>query len=247
MELSGITAVITGSSGRLGGAVAVALARAGCNCVCHYYQNAGEAEKIVEQIKELGRTATAVKADLRSEEGIEKLFAPIANLSAARVLVNSASVFSKEMLGEITLKRSRSVFDINLISPILVSRKFVNIAVSNFSSETGPFAKIINLVDIGASKPWAGYTLYCASKAGLVAATRSMAKELASGICVNAVAPGVVSFPGGFDDHDKNRQIAKIPAGRVADPDEIASAVLFLLENDYVTGEVINVDGGRSI
>lgn len=247
MELAGITAVITGSSGRLGGAITVALAQAGCNCVCHYYQNAGQAETIVEQVKALGADAVAVKADLRSAEGIKKLFAEAQNLPPARILINSASVFSREELSEITLERSRSVFDINLISPILVSREFMKIATSNFSGTAEPFAGIINLVDVGAAKPWAGYSLYCASKAGLVAATKSMAKELAPAICVNALAPGIVNFPGGFNERAKKRQLDKIPAGRLAATDEIASAVMFLLGNDYITGEVLNVDGGRSV
>jgi len=89
--------------------------------------------------------------------------------------------------------------------------------------------------------------MYCASKAGLIAATKSMAKELAPKIYVNAVAPGVVTWPEDGDKEEYNRQVSMIPAGRVGKPKDITNAVIFLLKNDYITGQTINVDGGRCI
>ena len=90
------------------------------------------------------------------------------------------------------------------------------------------------------------FTIF-ASKAGLIAATKSMAKELAPAVTVNAVAPGVVSWPEDADKEEYNRQISMIPAGRTAAPQEIAAAVVFLIKNDYITGQILNVDGGRCI
>ena len=110
-----------------------------------------------------------------------------------------------------------------------------------------PFAKIINLVDIGGIRPWAKYSVYCASKAGLIAVTKSLAKELAPNVTVNAVAPGIISRPGEFDEGDKKRRLSHIPAKRIGLAKEVTSAIIFLLENDYITGEVLNVDGGQCI
>lgn len=138
--------------------------------------------------------------------------------------------------------------DINLLGPVLVCAEFARIVLSQQSPEPeNPVGKIINLVDVGGIRPWANYTVYCASKAGLIAATKSMAKELAPAICVNGVAPGVIAWPEGFSQEDKKRQLKFIPAGRIGYTSEITSAIIFLLENDYITGQVLNVDGGRCI
>ena len=95
--------------------------------------------------------------------------------------------------------------------------------------------------------PWANYVLYCSSKAGLIGATKALAKEFAPAICVNAVAPGIVTWPEDFDEEKRKKQISMIPLKRFAKAEEIAQAVVSLLKNDYITGQVLCVDGGRSI
>lgn len=248
MELEGLTAVITGSSGKLGSAIALALAEAGCNCVCHYHTNRKRAEKLTGQITAIGREAIAVGADLTKTDEIEKLFAEAASVGRVRILVNSVSVFQRQPLADVTFDNARNVMDINLLGPVLVCAEFARIVLSQQSPEPeNPVGKIINLVDVGGIRPWANYTVYCASKAGLIAATKSMAKELAPAICVNGVAPGVIAWPEGFGQEDKKRQLKFIPAGRIGYTSEITSAIIFLLENDYITGQVLNVDGGRCI
>lgn len=244
MELDGSTAIITGSTGTLGKAFALALAKAGCNCICHYHTNQLAAEELVEQITALGLQAAAVCADLTKPDQIEKLFAGTI-LPPPRILVNSAAVFSRQKLAEVTFVDVQKVLNTNLIAPILLCRRFVQ-GVPACESKKAT-AKIINLVDVGASRPWAEYSIYCASKAGLIAVTRSLAKELAPRICVNAIAPGIITWQNDLDDKQKKRQLRHIPAGRAGTLEEITSSLLFLLENDYVTGQVINVDGGRSI
>jgi len=244
MELNETTAIITGSTGTLGRAIALALAEAGANCICHYHSNRLAAQQLVEKIQTMNRKASAVCADLSRSEQVEKLFAE-AILPMPTILINSAAVFLRQKLSEVTFVDSQAVLNTNLVAPILLSQRFVQgIPTSDTDALTG---KIINLVDVGAIHPWADYTLYCASKAGLIAATKSLAKELAPNICVNAIAPGIITWQDDLNDKQKARQLSHIPAGRVGTLDELTSVVLFLLQNDYITGQVLNIDGGRCI
>ncbi|MCK4914054.1 MAG: SDR family oxidoreductase, partial [Planctomycetes bacterium] len=164
-----------------------------------------------------------------------------------QILINSAAVFSKEPLAEITFQKAQQVLNLNLTAAILTSKYFAEIVNEKFVDEDFAAAKIINIADVGGIRPWANYTLYCSSKAGLIGATKALAKELAPKICVNAVAPGIVNWPDDFSETEKKRQLSFIPVGRIAATEEIAAAIIFLLENDYITGQVLNVDGGRCI
>jgi pteridine reductase len=249
MELEGLTAVITGSTGKLGTPVALALAEAGCGCVCHYHKNQRFAVDLVEHITGLGQKAIAIGADLTEPDQIQKLFTESAALGPVRILVNSASVFSRKPLADATIEDARKLLDVNIVGPILACKEFAKAVASqeDLPESENPVAKIINLVDVGGIRPWANYSVYCASKAGLIAATKSMAKELAPAICVNAVAPGIITWPEEFGRDDKKRQLAHIPAGRIGYASEITSAIIFLLENNYITGQILNVDGGRCI
>lgn len=246
MELKDKTAIITGASGKLGSQIALTLAGAGCNCVCHYHKNAERADDLVTKINTMGQKAIAVQADLANPADIEKLFARAKELPISTVLVNSAALFAKEPTEDISYDRASQIIDTNLIVPILISAAFVK-SIPDRDTATEPLAKIINMVDIGAIRPWAGYTMYCASKAGLIAATKSMAKEYAPAVCVNAIAPGVIAWPEGFTEKDKARQLSMVPAARSGKISDITSTLMFLLQNDYITGQVINVDGGRCI
>ena len=247
MKLKGKTAIITGSSGRLGAAIGIGLAGAGCDCVCHYNSNKQKAEKLIEQIKAAGQKAIAIKADLTEPEQIKTLFERAAEFATPQILINSAAVFSKEPLSEITFQKAQQILNLNLTAAILTSKYFAEIVNAKFVNEDFAAARIINIADIGGIRPWANYTLYCSSKAGLIGATKALAKELAPKICVNAVAPGMVNWPDDFCEDEKKRQLSFIPAGRIAATDEIAAAIIFLIENDYITGQVLNVDGGRCI
>ncbi len=247
MELTGTTAIVTGSTGRLGSAITFALADAGCHCLCHYHSNQARAEQIVEQIHQKGPNATAVQADLTRTDDIERLFTHAESLGSVRILINSAAVFTRQQLEEITTDKAREIFNMNLIAPILTSRQFARIVKDQVRQTDVPVAKIINIADVGGIRPWAKYTLYCASKAGLISVTKSLAKELAPAICVNAIAPGLVAWPESFTEKAKQRQLDRIPMARLAKPRDITAAVIFLLKNDYITGQVLNVDGGRCI
>jgi pteridine reductase len=242
MELANISCLITGSTGTLGTAIALALARGGADCVCHYRLRADLAGELAGQIIRLGRKAMVLQADLRNPDQIEDLMEKAFGFGSLRIIVNSAAVFGRRKLADITPQSIRDILDTNLIAPLLLSRAFVK----KMPAQNTP-AKIINIADVGALRPWAGYAEYCASKAGLIAITQSLAKELAPAITVNAIAPGIVTWPESLDLEHKQRAIAHIPLKRFAKPEEIADTVLFLVANDYVTGQVIPVDGGRSI
>jgi pteridine reductase len=256
MDIKGLTAIVTGSTGGLGSALTLALARAGCNCVCHYHKNQKRADELVREIQSLGQKAYAVCASLDSTASIEGLFGNIENLCGQvgiafpRILINSATDFKKQPLGGVTFEDAQKIMGLNLVAPIVISKYFAMIVEKNKphgQQVAHPTSKIINIVDVGGIRPWAKYSVYCASKAGLIGATKSLAKELAPAMCVNAIAPGIFSWPPGFDEAAKERQLAFIPMERIGTKGEIAAALLFLLENDYITGQVLCVDGGRSI
>lgn len=247
MELKGITAVITGSSGRLGGAIAKALGQAGCNCICHYNSNRQQAQELAVQIQEMGPKALAIEADLTKPEQIENLFGKVSQFNTPQILINSAAVFSGQALADVTFGEAQKIFSLNLTAPILTSRAFTKVIKAKFPKAQSPVGKIINIADIAGVRPWAGYVLYCSSKTGLIGATKALARELAPAICVNSIAPGIVTWPRDFDESEKQRQLSFVPMRRIAKVNEVAEAVIFLLKNDYITGQVLNVDGGRCI
>ncbi len=232
----------------------MALAAKGADCICHYNKNAQKAEAIARQIQKDGGKAIAIGADLTIESQIERLFEKVDSLGTPQILINSAAIFSREAITEIKQEFAQELINTNLIAPILTSRIFAEKIISNRDSQHGQdgratevIGKIINLADICGMYPWANYVLYCSSKAGLIGATKALAKELAPVICVNAVAPGIVTWPEDFGEDKKKQQISKIPLKRFARPQEIAQAIIGLVENDYITGQVLCVDGGRSI
>ncbi len=246
MRLAQKTAIITGSTGQIGSQIALALAKAGCDCICHYHSNSQKAQALVSQIRQMGKNAVAAKADLGTPEGPEELFEQIGS-SEPRILVNSAAIFEKQPLTEITFPSARRMLDINLTAPSVLSRLFIEKLGGKLKGTTEPAARILNITDVGGIRPWANYLLYCSSKAALIAATKTLAKELAPAVLVNSLAPGAVTWPEGFDEAEKDRQIGFVPMKRLASMNEITQAAIFLLTNDYITGQTLNVDGGRCI
>ncbi len=255
MELSGKSAIVTGSTGSLGGELAKALAKTGCDCICHYHKNKEKAEKLVGEIKAMSRQADstgsprafAIEADLTEPGQIEALFDEALNhFAPVQILINSASVFERTPLHEISVGQARRVFDLNLTACILTARAFAQKISKSVKGKDAPAGKIINICDVAATRPWAEYSLYCASKAGLIGATKALAKELAPEITVNALSQGMVQ-PVQMTAEEEKRQLSFIPMRRFAETREVAAAMIFLLQNDYVTGQVLNVCGGRGI
>lgn len=250
MNFAGCTAVVTGASGHLGRAIATDLAARGMDCVCHYHQHAAAAEAVIEQIAATGRRAVAVQGDLAVEDDIARLFEAAAGLGKVRVLINSAAIFERRPLATLTAENIHQTLAVNLAAPMLTSRCFVRALASerlDCRSAKSPFAKIVNVTDVAAIKPWAEYAAYCAAKAGLIGLTKALAKELAPGLTVNAVAPGIVTWPESRTAQQEQSQLARIPAGRFGRTEDITQSIAFLLDNDYITGQTLAVDGGRSI
>ncbi len=240
MELSGKTALVTGSARRVGRAIALALGRAGADVVVHYNRSAAEAEAAAEEIRQLGRQATTRQADLTDPAQIESMFAAVAE-SPGRldVLVNSAAVFYRTPIDALTAEQWDRQFAVNARAAALCIR----CAIPLLRAAGG--GAIVNITDIAAEKGWAGYPAYCASKAAVAALTKSAARALAGeNIRVNAVAPGAAQWAEGQSDDEKQAVLAQVPLRRAGSPEDVAAAVVFLARHDYITGQNLRVDGG---
>ncbi len=247
MNIKGKTAIITGATGKLASQIVLSMAKAGANCICIYNSNTAKAKKLAADLRKLKIKSLFISADLTAEENIEKVFAEIEKFSKPQILINAASIFEKKPIENVTFEYIRQTFDINFAASMIITQKFVELVRRKMKSKTKPLAKIINITDITALRPPAGFSIYCASKAAFLSATKAMAKELAPEFTVNAVSPGIVSWPKSITAEQKKKMLSLVPAGRAGSPEEVADAVKFLIENDYVTGQVIDVDGGRGL
>ncbi len=247
MEIKGKTAVITGATGKLTGAIILSLAKAGVNCICIYHKNDAEVKKLRTALGRLKMESLFIQTDLAKPENIEKIFVDIEKFKKPQILINAAAAFEKKTIENITYEYIKQTLDINFAAAMEMMRRFVRLVREKIKRKQKPAAKIINIADIVAQRPPAGFSIYCASKAALVATTKSLAKELAPDFTVNAVAPGIINWQKNITAGQKKKIIAHIPAGRTGKPEEVAQAVKFLIENDYITGQVINVDGGKGL
>lgn len=243
MKLTGTVALVTGGAVRVGQAIAVELARAGCDVGLHYHQSQEEARSAAEQIGALGRRCELIAADLTSAEAPRAIVTRVVEtLGGLNVLVNNASVFEPMRIEDFEFDRWERTFRLNLAAPA---------ALCHFAQPhllAGPAGKIVNVCDISADRPWSSHVAYCASKAGLVCLTRSLARSLAPKVQVNGVSPGIAAFPDDFDEALRAKLTARVPLGRAGSPDDVARTVRFLVEHgDYITGQIVNVDGGRSV
>ncbi len=244
MELKNKTALITGSAKRVGKAMALALAKQGCNIVVHYGQSAEEAQQTISQIKASGVNAWGISANLNNEDEVKTLV-PFAIQQAGQldILINSASIFPPEDFLNATSKTWDNNMMINLKAPFLLSQDFAK------ALPEGTPGKIINMLDATAMRPKNHHFSYTVSKFGLEGLTKAIAYALAekniqvNGIALGAILPNVNDDPALFE-----RLAAKIPAGRTGSPQDVVNALLYLLQTgDYVTGEIIRVDGGKHL
>jgi pteridine reductase len=243
-SLSGKAALVTGGARRVGAAIARRLHAAGASVLLHYRDSEAEAVKLAAELNALRpKSAAKVKAELLAP------IAPRALLSAAReafgrldLLVNNASSFFPVEVGAIEASHWEELIGSNLRAPLFICQE----AAPELAKHAGA---IVNIVDIHAERPLKGYAVYSIAKAGLAALTRSLALELAPRVRVNGVAPGAIAWPddGQFVAAERERIVATTPLARVGSPEDIAQAVHFLACAPYVTGQVIAVDGGRSI
>ncbi|HSJ56523.1 MAG TPA: SDR family oxidoreductase [Anaerolineae bacterium] len=242
MEIHGKVAIVTGGAVRLGKALALALARDGARVAIHYAFSSGPAEETVAEIHTLGSEAVALQADLavpgQAALVVERA---VTHFGRADVLVNSAAIFEHGGWDDTTEANWDRHFAINLKAPFFLSQAF-----ARHVGRERP-AHIVNIADWRALCPGADHIAYTLAKAGLIAMTKSLAQALAPNIQVNAIAPGLILPPPGQDDAYLERLAATIPARRVGSPAEVAKALLFLLQSDFVTGDVILVTGGQHL
>ena len=237
-------ALVTGGAHRLGKAFAVSLARQGYAIGLHHHASAQKAQATAAEIRALGVPAIPLQADLTQLEQIESLFRKIDDLFSSqplefKVLVNSAAIMARGDIASLTAADFDAAISLNLRAPFLCAQQ----AAHRMNSG----GLIVNISDIGAAKAWTGFPAYTVSKAGLESLTKILARALAPKIRVNAIAPGLVLPSEDMPPAEWERLVGRLPMKRPADPDEIASALEFLLKNEYITGQIISIDGGYSL
>jgi pteridine reductase len=244
LPLAGHCVLVTGGAKRLGAAIGRRLHAAGANVVVHYHQSQPSADELVAELERArAGSALAVRADLHDAERLPLLVdATLARFGRLDVLVNNASTFYPTPVGSITLAQFDDLVGTNLRAPLFLSQA----AAPALRAARG---LIINMVDIHGRRPLKAHPVYSAAKAGLVMLTQSLARELGPEVRVNAIAPGPVLWPErDIDPQLKDEIIAKTALKRSGSPEDIArTAYFFAAEAPYVTGQVIAVDGGRSL
>lgn len=229
-------ALVTGAAHRLGKTFALTLARNGYDILLHYHSAEHEAHQTRAEIESLGRRVIVSQADLTDAA---QLSAVLSQIESVRVLVNSAAAMPSGSLESLSIESWDSSLDLNLRAPFLLARE-----CARKMTEGG---LIVNITDVGAQKAWSRYPSYTVSKGALESLTKILARALAPAIRVNAIAPGFVLQSDIVSAEEWQRLINRIPLKRPARSEEIASALEFLLKNEYITGQTIVVDGGYSL
>jgi NAD(P)-dependent dehydrogenase (short-subunit alcohol dehydrogenase family) len=239
--LAGKVALITGAAKRIGRSVALRLASEGADVIVNYRGSKAKAEEVVAQISATGRRAMAIRADVAKRSDVLALFATIEKeFARLDILVNNAGMFFRAKFEELTEEQWDTILDANLKSQFLCSQ-----TAAPMLRRSGQ-GRIINFASLGGLLAWPAYTHYCVSKAGVIMLTRCLARALAPEITVNAVAPGTISFPGDPPEIAEDF-IRRAPMGRTGGPEDIDDAVMFLVQAPFITGQVIVVDGGRTL
>jgi len=242
--LSGKAALVTGGARRIGRAIALALARDGADLTITYRESADDAVETVDAVEQLGRRAHAVACDVRSEVSVRAAVeAAVAHHRRLDIVVNNAAVFESTPLDQLSLEQWDAVFETNARGPFLVSRE----ALPHLRASRG---RIVNLGSLGGLQPWAGHAHYCASKAALHMLTKAMAKAWAPEVAVNCVAPGWIEMEGDSAAVAERaaRFAAKTPMRRNGTAEDVARAILFFATaTDFITGQILKVDGGLGL
>ena len=242
MDLKNRTVLVTGAGVRLGQAIAVSLGQQGMKVALHYHQSMEGAKETLDLVGGDIKQHGCFQADLRQVSKIELLIQHIEEkLGQIDVLINNAADFFPTPLGEVSESEWDHLISLNLKAPFFLSQL---VGTSMLKQGQG---KIVNIVDVAAERPWPQFLPYCASKAGLVSLTKGLAKALAPAVQVNAVAPGTMLPPPQISSFSQDLAIERSLLKKMGRPDDIARAVTYFLENDFVTGTVLPVDGGRML
>lgn len=242
MDLRGRVALVTGAGRRLGQALARALAGRGMTLAIHHHASSSGAAALRDEIVAAGGRAACFAADLSDAAAAAELPRRVAaELGGLDVLVNSAAVMHRRTFEETTPADWDATLDLNLRGIFFCTQG----AAPALRAARG---KVVNLADLSGLEPWPGFAAHSVSKAGVVMLTRVLALALAPEVTVNAIAPGAVLVPEEYDAEERERLARATPLGRLGDPGDVTAALLYLLEGgDFMTGEVVTVDGGRHL
>jgi NAD(P)-dependent dehydrogenase (short-subunit alcohol dehydrogenase family) len=237
--LVGQVAVVTGAAKRIGRSIALRLAAEGAAVVVNYHRSAADAEEVAAEIRRGGGQAALAGADVRQPSHVAELFRLVEReFGRLDILVNNAGVFFAVPFEELTEEQWDFTLDTNLKSQYLCAQAAVPLM------RRAGRGRIINISSIGAFQPKPQYVHYCVSKIGVVMLTRCLARALGPAITVNSVAPGKIQFPG--EEIDEG-YVRRTPLSKVGTGEDIADAVVFLAQAEFITGQVILIDGGRTL
>ena len=242
MDLAGRVALVTGAGRRLGLAMARALAGRGMTVAIHHNASGAGAVALRDELVGAGGRAACFQADLTDAAAAAELPRRVAaEFGGLDVLVNSAAIMQRIPFEETTPEQYDVALDLNLRAVFFTTQG----AAPLLRAARG---KVVNLADLGGLEPWPGFAAHSVSKAGVVMLTKVLALSLAPDVTVNAIAPGAVLVPEEYDDAERDRLARTTPLRRLGAPEDAIAALLYLLEGgDYVTGEILVVDGGRVI
>lgn len=237
----GRIALVTGGAVRVGRAISSALAEDGYRLVIHYNSSSGPADELVDEIRGKGGDAVAMGADLADAEAVRRLAdEAVAAFGGIDVLVNNASVFPPERLEDTDEALWDHTLAVNLKAPFFLIRHLA----ATLRERRGV---VINMADLAGMQPWAAYAAHGISKAGVIHLTRVAARSLAPEVRVNGIAPGTVLPPESMSDEEVRQLAERAPLKRNGSPDDVVRALRYLLQANFVTGETLVVDGGRTL
>ncbi len=237
--LEGQVALVTGAAKRIGRSIALRLAADGADIAVNYLSSKPEADQVVREIENVGRRAVAVQGDVSRKADVQRIFSAVEDaFGRLDILVNNAGMFFAAKFEELTEEQWDRIMNANLKSQFLCAQ-----AATRIMKRQG-HGCIVNISSLGGILAWPAFTHYCVSKAGVIMLTRCLARGLGPQIRVNSVAPGTIQFPDEAPDEDYIRQV---PLHRVGTGEDIAGAVAYLATAEFVTGQVIAVDGGRAL
>ena len=243
VDNSNQVALVTGAARRIGAEIVRKLHSESMNVILHYNNSKEAAEALANELNQQRANSIVVTqfnlTDIDQLESFKKDV--LSHWGRLDVLVNNASTFYPTPIDQVTIQQFDDLFDVNLKAPLFISKVFSD----DLNKQRG---SIINIVDIHGDRPLKDHAIYSSAKAGLIMLTKSLARELAPSIRVNGIAPGAIMWPEHEDTEEvKQAIINRTALKRKGHPADIANAVWFLIQSDYITGQIINVDGGRTL
>ena len=239
MDIASRTALVTGGATRVGRAISLGLAARGANVFVHYNSSTGPAESVKREIEGLGVKAATGQANLSDPSTAEDLIDAVgAALGPPSILVNNASGFPTDTVSDVTIDALRATHDLSLASPVFLTQAMARRLPDDVTGA------VVNLTDVRTARPYDDHFSYILAKGGLDTFTRAAAIGLAPRIRVNAVALGVILPPPDEDEEYVQRLAAALPLERAGGTKPVVAAVLHLVSNDFITGEIVRIDGG---